>query len=429
MTKLIELLEYQESIKLNDKEIIKVENINKLYNKKIFEISYKNKTIKPKQHIGIINLGTKIIEIYPKIFTQKEKFEEIQENEKVKLKRNLLFMLSKTKKLNIETKEISKLSKEKSLFEIFIRLYAENLLKLLNFDLPKSYEKKEENLNYLKGKLLIGKNIRNNLVNKTKFYCKYDNFSENILLNQIFKATTKKLLQLTKSKENYKLLLEIDLILKEVDLKSLTLKDFNKNSFNRLNNQFEDIFNLAKLLYFGKGINFFSKNEETYSLLFDMNRLFEEFIYESLKFKIKKEEKFQNLIIGYEKPREYLMKRTSKKLFQLKPDIVIYEEKEGKLFKEIIDIKYKIINNLDDLSRNDFYQMFVYSQIYDCKEIILLYPEMNYFNNENFKFNINFKEEYFLKIKFIKLIGKDFLKKEDYSSFMNELGKLLLEKI
>ncbi len=290
-------------------------------------------------------------------------------------------MLSYTKKLKLKETDISSLSKNSNLYEAIISLFAKNLIELLKTDLVKNYETKEDNNNFLKGKILFSKHLRFNLFNKAKFYSQFDEFTEDNLLNQVFKATTDKLLKYTQDSKNFKLLSECNLILQDVSLNKINFVDTEKVKFNRLNAEYENIFNLAKLLLFGNSIDLNAKDTKSYSLMFDMNKLFEEFIFEFIK---KECCNPQNYLIRTENPQKHLFKETPR--FDLKPDITIYSD-DGKECKLIIDTKYKKINEfkseeengdkykMNGISTQDIYQMFVYSQIYNCENIILLYPK------------------------------------------------------
>lgn len=351
------LYEHQE-LKIDEREREEVEKLNQL--QEIFKIT--SKGIKAKHFVGIIQLGNKTIEVLPKILNKKENSQ---------VRKNLLYMLSYTKKLKIKETDISNLSKTTTLFESIIYLFAKNLLDHLKKDFIRNYETQEENAPFLKGKLLMSKHLRYNLFNKSKFYSQYDEFTENNLLNQTFKATISRLIRLTKNSSNFKLLSECDLILTDVEKRSITIRDTQKVKFNRLNSQYEDIFNLAKLLLFGNSIELNSKNIKTYSLMFDMNKLFEEFIFNFIKKEIK-----SNYIIRSELPQKTLFIEPPQ--FSLKPDITFYEGKECEL---ILDTKYKEITDVKSekygISTQDIYQMFTYSKIYKCDKIILLYPKYN----------------------------------------------------
>lgn len=331
---------------------------------KFFKIEYGG-YIKTTSFVGIIVLGNKTIDIIPK-FLGEDKSEIIN---------NLLYMLDYTKKIKINNSTISSLKKD-NLFQVFVYLFASNLLELLKKDLIKYYSVEEDNLHYIKGKIKFNVNIKKNLIDRSKVYCEYDEFIENILINQILKSTTRKLLKLVSNNVNYKLLKACDNILLDVECKTLTTSDFNKIKYNRLNKIYEPAVNLAKLLYFGNSATLKAdlNNNKIYSLLFDMNKLFEEFITKFItkefpEYKIKA----QSQLHLFENPRSFL----------LKPDILLINKNNSKI---IIDTKYKLLqkeenNNHNNVYSGDIYQMIAYSTRFfeseksDFKKLILLYPE------------------------------------------------------
>ncbi|MCA9459861.1 MAG: hypothetical protein KC550_04920 [Nanoarchaeota archaeon] len=78
----------------------------------------------------------------------------------------------------------------------------------------------------------------------------------------------------------------------------------------------------------------------------------------------------------------------------LKLDITINCNKDN--CELIIDTKYKKVNDIKSdkygVSREDVYQMFVYSKVYNCKNIILLYPKYEKeIENVVFESEFNFK--------------------------------------
>lgn len=415
-SKIISLLEYEESEKLSKKELKELERINKLTNYDIFTIT-SNSGIKAKQYVGVCQIGKRTIEVMPKIFTQSNSFGE-DLTEQSKIKQNLLYMLSYTKKIKIKESEISYLSKNSSLFEAIIYLFGKNLIELLKKDLIRNYERRGENTNFLKGKLLMTKHLRYNLFNKAKFYSEFDEFTEDNLLNQVFKATIDKLLRFTKNSKNFKLLTECNLILQDILLKYISLNDVEKVGFHRLNKQYEDIFNLAKILLFGNSTDLSAKNTKTYSLMFDMNKLFEEFIFEF----IKKECDIKDYNIQAEKPREYIFNESPK--FELKPDITISNDKK---VLNIIDTKYKKIfydkSKKYGVSTSDIYQMFVYSQIYKCKEITLLYPKFETKFEEKFQSEFNFNVNIQTVNLHIDLLNNKSKLVEELNLFLNKILK------
>ncbi|MGM9988718.1 MAG: hypothetical protein ACI35O_16050 [Bacillaceae bacterium] len=59
-----------------------------------------------------------------------------------------------------------------------------------------------DNQSFIKGKVDISETVNKNSFRKHLHYVRYDQFSENILLNQIFKAVIQNLIIRTTSKSN-----------------------------------------------------------------------------------------------------------------------------------------------------------------------------------------------------------------------------------
>jgi len=373
-TKNIKIKEYEKTSPwiLNSKDILEVEKINSIAKINLFDIQANN-VIKAKQYVWIVKINNKNIQVLPKIFWE----------EKEKILKNLLYMLSYTKKLKIKESDIANLGKVDDLFEVFIYLFAKNLLELLKKDFKKNYNKIEENSNFLKWKLLFTKHIKTNLFNKSKFFIEYEKMDENILLNIFLASTTEKLIKFTKSNKNIKLLKKIDLIFCDIERTYFkTAKILKKIKWTRQNKIYKNIFSLAKMLYFGNSPDFSKNNMQNFSILFDMNVLFEEFIWEFIKNNI---QKFENLEkVELQKQNKYVFLENK---FQLKPDIILYFKENKKI---IIDTKYKKLDK--DKYNNwvvssDIYQMFMYWMRYfedlEEKNIVLLYPEYNWINYNN----------------------------------------------
>jgi len=396
---------------LNSDDILEVEKINNLFWINIFDIKAKN-VVKAKQFVGVVQINDKNITILPKIFWE----------EKEEIVKNLLYMLAYTKKLNIRDLEnIENLCKVDDLFEVFIFIFARELFKLLKKNFKKWYNKVEENSNFLKGKFLISKHLKFNLFNKTKFFVEYEKMDENILLNIFLKAVVKKLLKFTRSRQNFSLLKKCEFILQDVDdFVFKNAKSLEKIKFTRNNKEYKNIFFLAKTLYFGNSPNFLWKTEKNFFILFDMNLLFEEFIWEFLR-KNKKYFGIENIVL--QSTKKYVFKD---KKFLLKPDIIAeFQDK-----KIIIDTKYKKLSKEEQnnwVSSSDIYQMFMYWMRYfndnEEKNIILLYPEFE----QNFSYFFESEENIKIHIKTvnlnIKLYKKSWLErlKQELRDFVEEL--------
>jgi len=365
----ITFFEYQEKPKneliaygLRERDFRKIKILNIKQKRTILKVL--DDSVKAMSFVGFLSVGKNTIQILPKIS------KEYKENEIV---RNLLFMLSFTRKLEIKETEISKLCKRKenNLFEIFVYLFSKNLMEIIKRNFHRNYNPCEDDLCFIKGKISFTENLRKNLVRKHKLHCIYSEFTENILLNQIFRYTVSLLLKITKDRENYRLLKQLELIFSDITLKRIEIYDFDKVHLNRLNRYYEPLINLSKLFISHGSIQLFHDRLETFSFVFDMEKLFEEFVAEFIK--RNKARLFpDNIRI---KPHDATKKlvEAPKPLFTLIPDILI-SSKDKKL---IIDTKYKLLDKEDaknGVSQSDMYQMLAYALKHGCKDVVLLYP-------------------------------------------------------
>lgn len=377
--------------------------------------TYTANGIKARQYVGVISLAGECIQVLPKIFDK---------NGDIKLNiRGLMYLFKLTNKLDIKETDLANLSKLDDLLEVFIYLFANNLLELLHNDFQRNYVNKQDNLNYVKGKINFTQNIRYNLVNKSKIFCEYDEFEENILLNQILKATVNKCIKV--SKNNFNLLQRCDMLLTNVaDVKFDNPNICNQVKFNRLNQSYKYVFELAKLLLFGNSPSIANDKLQTFSIMFDMNKLFEEAVYQIINVN---KAALNLLKVQAQKSSEYIFNKLNdkpSKLFNLQCDIYIEKNSDEKI---IIDTKYKKIDEIkpkDDnskygVSQSDIYQIFAYNQYYKAKSCILLYPMYNNELNNTLRHD---EQEFNLSIATLDLKIKE---NKKYSDYVNELKKQL----
>ena len=121
----------------------------------------------------------------------------------------------------------------------------------------------------------------------------------------------------------------------------------------------------------------YSGKEIAFALLFDMNKLFEDFVGNWLIKNINCPIKLQD--------SKYWLADEPKK-FRLIPDIVL---NNGKI---IMDTKWKLLDkekSNQKISQSDLYQMFAYASKYkDCEKVYLIYPFVENVNLSEYKTKI-----------------------------------------
>lgn len=303
---------------------------------KYFTLDWKD--LKTKQYCGILNFNDQDFYILPKIANHND-----EKNLNI-----FIYMLMYAYDVKLSNEQIASCANEEhTILEVFVQMFAINLLNELKKGLYKEYLTKQDNLPVLKGKYLINENLKYNFT-KNKIYCEYDEFSENNSLNQFFLYAVKYLQKFVKDK---KLLKQCELVFDEVEYKSVDINRVETINFNRLNVRFKISFEIA-LLLLKQSIPLFNQDKKSFAFLFDMNVLFEKFIARMVKeldsnAKIQNQDNFGDLT--------------------LKPDII--------LKNQIIDTKYKKIRSIEDIKQSDKLQAFTYGINYNVGNVMLLYPK------------------------------------------------------
>lgn len=151
---------------------------------------------------------------------------------------------------------------------------------------------------------------------------------------------------------------------------------WEKVVLDRTNERWRELLNLARLLLGKRFQTTSAGGGEGFSLLFEMNTLFEEYVARTLKRALAG----SDLRVVSQGGRLYCLETEDERgVFQTKPDILI---KSGKVVLQVIDTKWKRIGvRIDDpkhgVSQADVYQMMAYSRLYGCGRLTLLYPHHN----------------------------------------------------
>ena len=345
--------------------------------------------------VGVIKYKNTHFQILPKLIYTKEYKEDYDEKTKEETKsnilKNLIFMLSYTKKLDIKTSNESRLSTAKNPFiEILIREYAKSLFECLKRLTPKRYVREEDNLNYLKGKIKFTENIRYNCTNQAKFYCEYDEFSENNILNQLFLFVSTCLYNISNDSYNKKTLKFIMNYYSDIKLVRFDKFKAEKIKLSRNQELFKKPFNLAKMFVEKTSVDLSKNKFENITLIWDMNKLFEEFVFEIMK---KNESEFGWTFTAQKGKR--LLAGDDNKKRNTYVDIYAENDKD----KIILDTKYKIFTGTDDFSNADVFQVSTYCLLHNADKAVLIYPRWNKEvpNVPSFKLNTDEKD---IKINF-----------------------------
>lgn len=342
--------------------------------------------------------GTEIF-ILPKIKTK-------DRHDGEQIFKNLIFSAYNIKNIKIANDSDTDLNRKNLFLQILITIFCSFMDKLFKRGIKKFYTPKQENLPYLKGKILFPEHIKRNIISREKFYVEYDEFTDDIAENRILKSACYCLLPRS-NEENKKFLRRFLLEFADIEQCNNLDKDFAKIQPNRLFNHYEQPLRFAEVFLMNKSFNPVRGNKKFPALLFSMHDLFEDYI--------------KNLLHGFQKdlnfdfrsqysPHYLITNSIPKKaiMFKTKMDFVLWNINKDKVI--IFDAKYKLINlkkdveesqfnkdeekneekyhyNTTNINQHDLYQVFTYSEIIKkCEpkvkevEIALLYPQTEKFS-------------------------------------------------
>jgi 5-methylcytosine-specific restriction enzyme subunit McrC len=305
---------------------------NDLHKSKYFEIGHRK--IVFKSYVGVVQVGNRVIEILPKA----DRLAEESDVTKNKWQRALLYMLKIAGyiKLN-QPNQADQNSSNSNLLDIYLYTFLKEVEQLVHAGLVKKYKRERTNETSLKGRLLIEKQLQHNIVHKERFYTEHTTYDRDNLLNQVLKKALDiiRTTSFTTSirTEAAKSLLYFENIQpwqgKDSDLEKIKL--------DRKTSPYKHALELGKMIILNYSPDMKSGKQHVVALLFDMNRLFEKFVFRMIK-RLEQQFKEYDLLVTAQNSSIFWEYRT------IRPDIVLTFKKGNgnRIFKAIIDTKWKI---------------------------------------------------------------------------------------
>ena len=320
-------------------------------------------TLSAQQYVGAVQIGNLTVEILPKV----------EGIDGTLMRRNLVAMLAVVLDLEISEGDIARVSTQRhGILEILIRLFCDKLFAQVHRGLVRRYEPRAENLSVMRGRIGITEQIRLNAANPERLHCRFEEFQEDNPLNQILKACVRLLLKSSRELSNQRRLGELLLVFEGVSDVSRSTLPWHLIRFDRLNQRYEPSFKLAELFLKSTPPDVSGGSVQGFSLFFEMNTLFEEYIGRIAR-RVFRPDGFKVVLQG---PQRYLTydETTEREAFAMKPDVVGLKGNDAAW---IIDTKWKELSKeeaKEGVAQGDMYQMYAYSNRYACSDVVLLYP-------------------------------------------------------
>ena len=377
-SKLIRVFEHQ-SIKLLDKidgitfDKTSLEALQSYYGEKgVPYYSLTNNGVKFNKFVGVIQVGNTVIEVLPKADKSSNQSKEVKD----KWQHILIKMLSAVGLFDIQSTSDSSLKlKSNSILDLYFALFIKEVEYLLHSGLAKQYRKKEGNVTALKGSIQFAKHIQQNLTHQERFYVRHTTYDVEHKLHFILYKTLRLLKQINTNAELHSRIGVLLLHFPEMPDIKVTEATFDTLVFNRKTQPYKKAIGIAKLLLLQYHPDVITGRHNVLALMFDMNKLWEKFVYVSLH---KYKTKYPDIKALSEQTSKDFWKPSKGQISLMRPDIVIYRGSDNCV---VLDTKWKNLNG-NNPSPDDLRQMYVYHDYYDAKRVALIYPSSNGETNE-----------------------------------------------
>lgn len=330
----------------------------------------KDNVLKVTNYVGVLQSpnGT-TIEILPKT-TDKQ----LTEQQKKQLRQKLVELVCISQRSPLQSHRanleiIQNYPVHEWLIGEFLHLLEQMILRGLRSD----YERIEEESRYIRGRLRIDKQLQQGAARQHLFQISHEIFSTNRPENRLLKTAVDIVFKHTTA--HWKLANKLKHLMDEIPTSIHPDKDFLSWQNNRLMKAYESIKPFCWLII--KQLNPTTQSGQFagMSLLFPMEKLFEDYVGHCLKNTFAKD----GLDLTRQSTQQYLCQHQEKPLFMLKPDFILAD-------KFVLDAKWKLLDlsqtgekqgtSKYNITQNDFYQMFAYGHKYlqGKGKLFLIYP-------------------------------------------------------
>ncbi len=257
----------------------------------------------------------------------------------------------------------------RSFVEVVARLFLAEIDQVLKRGLRKEYIEQEATEKHLRGQLDLQRQLQRQGTTGTEFECRYDELSHEVVENKLILDAIHRLRPLvTESGLSSDLNRYRGRLEQRIEHERMTIEDFDAVSITRLNDYYEDVIELAELIFRQVFVEDLSGLEHQFSsLLINMEQTFESVVYEGVKSVVDSERyDVRNDPIGY-----LLQDADEQMHLQMAPDFYI-RDRESQKIVFVGDAKWKVDSRP---AREDLYQIGSYQAKFGTPGL-LVYPDL-----------------------------------------------------
>jgi len=312
-----------------------------------------------REYVGVIQVNGIQIEILPKL--------DRYDSDKSKWRDILIGMLREVGLFRVSAPSFSSLTlRSNSILELYFELFIAEVDYLVRTGLIKQYRRQSQNQNSLKGSLDFPRHLTKNLVHQERFFTYSSIYDQDHLWHQILSQTIDLIRLLSQNSHIQNRIGALKLSFPEVSAQKISEHSFDSLVYSRKTEGYRTAMEIARLLLCNYHPDLKSGRNNVLALMFDMNMLWESFIYHSLRKQFIREGRAW--VVSAQRSTAFWSSRACRT--SLRPDILI---ETGKGSKFILDTKWKRPAD-NKPSSSDLQQLFAYSRFFDTNNTALVYP-------------------------------------------------------
>ena len=314
-----------------------------------------------RNHVGYVQVGRVGIEVLPKA-------DRHQPGDRLPWRDALLDMLAVVHGLRrLHATDAHLAVRPASLFETYLDHFLGLMESLLRQGLARGYRKVRENCAAFRGRLLVEEDIRRNLTQAQRVFVERQVYDHDILVNRTLKAALTVLDRTALSGPVRSRLMRVRGTFPEMVSPTVDLDALDRIVLGRSTERYGDALGMARLILGRRAPTLQVGGEPVLALLFDMSVLWERYVASLLRRAAP-----SGLRVRVQDSRRFWEPANSP-VRTVRPDILVVDGVTGDA-RLVLDTKWKVPKN-GRPSDDDLRQMFVYNELYGCRESLLVYPE------------------------------------------------------